>query len=160
MTACTSQCVLLTWGDNAHTARGDGTDSGCVGSGNPPHITCFSSHSFSHLHVRLLSFHSVCLCLHRAPTCVYDCVLQRKVKKKQNIWVCFPVLSVSAYMPLNTPCLYIVGFVVETDKYYWPVHNIFCSFILPDVIFPIVLMIHVSTHVLQNQTIWTTHILN
>lgn len=49
-------------------------------------------------------------------------------------------------MPLNTPQLYIVGFVVEADKYYWPVHNTFCSFILPDVIFPIVLMIHVRTH--------------
>lgn len=48
-------------------------------------------------------------------------------------------------MPLNTPWLYIVGFVVEADKYSWPVHNIFCGFILPDLIFPIVLMIHVST---------------
>lgn len=77
MTACMSQCVLLTWGDNAHTARGDGTDSGYVGSGNPPHITSFSSHSFSHLHVRPLSFHSVCLCLHWSPACVSMIVFQK-----------------------------------------------------------------------------------
>lgn len=53
--------------------------------------------------------------------CIYDCVWQRKVKKKK----CFPVLSVSAYMLLNTPRLYFVGFVDEADKYYRPVRNIF-----------------------------------
>lgn len=53
---------------------------------------------------------------------IYDCVWQRKVKKKKK--KSFPVLSVSAYMLLNTPRLYFAGFVDEADKYYRPERNI------------------------------------
>lgn len=76
-TACIRRYVLLTRGVSAHAAWGDGTDSGCVGSGNPPH-TGFSSHSFSHLHVRPLTYHLICLCLHWASACVSMTVFDKE----------------------------------------------------------------------------------
>lgn len=120
MTASMSSGVLLTRGGRQ---RWWDIHGWAVGSGNPPHITSFSSHSFSHLHPPPSIIYSVCLCLrYWAPVCVCvcDCVLQRRCQKKKkktqhNLQVCFPVLLVSAYMPLHTPQLCIVGFVVHAD---------------------------------------------
>lgn len=95
-----SQCVLLTQGVSAHAARGDGTDSGCVGSGNPPHITSFSSYSFSHLCMLVSTLGS--------GMCVYDFVLQRKVKKtnKQHLWVFSCVICLSTHASKQPTVVY------------------------------------------------------
>lgn len=132
-------------GDSAHAARSDGTDSDCVGSGNPPHITSlfvpliFTPSSPALYHLVLY----VCVCTGLLCVCVSMIVIYKeKWKNTLNLEVCFPVLSVSADMAPHTPRWHVVGFVVQLDKYYWPVQNIFV--VLPDTIFPTTMMIHLN----------------
>lgn len=80
----------------------------------------------THFHTFILrpqsSILSVCVCT-TGLLCVCVCASvivfykdsAKKKKNQHNLQVCFPVLLVSAYMPLHTPQLCIVGFVVHAD---------------------------------------------
>lgn len=137
-----SQYEPATRKDNAHEPEVMGQTVTVWVVETPLTLLAFRPTRFHTSILHPLTSHSVCLCLHWAflSVCVYDCNVQTKVKGKKITQATFMfscVICLCIYALTHPTVVYCRLCCLGREVLLASIQHL-CSFILPDVIFPIV----------------------